>query len=141
MSQIEKEGRAAIATCCAFIEALHNSEFDKIQGWVSDNFEVYWPLTREKVNGIENFIAIKQQEKKCCEVRVQNTMYEFDEWDKSFKVSLQISLYNDGEFPPSGWDILFFDLDYEGTIIMLTEYFINCCEQPPLWRKDLVELY
>ncbi len=131
MSKMEREGQEAVAHCASFVMALYNKEFDKVERFLSDEFEVYWPLTREKFITIEDFVAIKQNSEDHGDFRIQNSMYQYDEWDKNFRVSLQVSVYKNGQHPPSAWDILFFDLDRDGTIVMLTEYCMNCCESPP----------
>lgn len=140
---IDKEqAKEAIKSCCDLWDFFNDGEWDKARKLLSEEFEAYWPQSREHIVGPDNFIELNRRYPGKHKIDVQNTTCEYDQWDKDFRISTQV--YIESKMPDGKelklYAISFFEVDRDGLIKSATEYWGDCYE-PPEWRKHLVKRY
>lgn len=107
-----------------------------------DDFEAYWPQTREKIVGRDNFIELNRRYPGEHKIEFQDSQNTYDRWDHTYKVTTQV--YIESRMPDGTemklYAISMWDVDSEGLITGAQEFWADCSE-PPAWRKDLVERF
>jgi hypothetical protein len=139
---VKREAESATKTCCELWRLFNAREWDKARKLLSNDFEAYWPQSREKIVGRNNFIELNRRYPGDHKIQILDSMCEYDEWDKEFAVSTQV--YIESKMPDGKemklYAASFFELNLDGQIKSATEYWGDTYE-PPDWRKDLVEWY
>ena len=105
-----------------------------------EDFEVYWPQTREKIVGRDNFIELNRIYPGDHKIEMQNVRSEYDRWEQSHQVITEVYIHSK---MPDGTElklfaVSFFEINGDEQIASATEYWADCSE-PPEWRKHLVE--
>jgi len=119
---------------------FNDQEWKKAHELLSEDFEAYWPQSEEIIVGADNFIEGSRRHISGYNIRIQKSMYEYDQWDKVFTISLQVFLESkkhDGN-ARDHFVVSFFEIDRDGYIKSLTEYWTNNSMRLE-WRKDLVQ--
>jgi hypothetical protein len=105
-----------------------------------DEFEAYWPQTKEKIVGRDNFIEVNRRYPGEHKIEFVDSHYVYDRWDHTYKVTTQV--YIESKMPDGSemklYAVSIWDLDHEGVITGALECWADCSE-PPVWRKDLAE--
>lgn len=116
--------------------------WDDAKALLSEDFEAYWPQTRERIRGRDNFIEVNRRYPGTHNIDFQDSVYVYDRWEQTYKVTTQV--YIESKMPDGAemklYAVSMWDLDSEGLIIGAQEFWADCSE-PPAWRKDLVERY
>lgn len=137
-----REREEAQSKCGQLWRLFNDRKWDEARKLLSENFECYWPQSREHIAGPDNFIEVNRRYPGEHKIQLHNSMAEYDVWDKEWTVSTQV--YIESKMPDGKemklYAISFFELDRDGQIKSATEYWGDTCE-PPKWRKDLVERY
>ena len=85
---------------------------------LTDEFEAYWPQSREKMAGPEKFIEVNRRYPGEHNIQLQNSMVQWDQWDQEFRVSTTVLIESkmpDGK-ETKLYGISFFELDGENLI-------------------------
>lgn len=136
MKHIVEEARGA---CSRLIRFFNDCKWDEAQPLFSDDFEAWYPQSRERIVGSEKFIEANRRYPGERTIYFQNSIAEYDVWDKEAKVSIQARADTliSGSMDRT-YLFWFIDFDRDGYIKAVTEYLASTCI-PPGWRKDLVE--
>lgn len=125
-----------------FWRHLNGKNWEEAREMLSEEFEAYWPQSREKIVGPDNFIELNRRYPGEHKIQIQNSHCEYDNWDHEYTVITQVSI--ESKMPDGKemklYGISFFELDWEGLIKGANEYWADTYN-PPDWRKDLVERY
>ncbi len=116
--------------------------WDDAKALLSEDFEAYWPQTRERIRGRDNFIEVNRRYPGTHKIDFQDSVYVYDRWEQTYKVTTEV--YIESKMPDGAemklYAVSMWDLDSEGLITGAQEFWADCSE-PPAWRKDLVERY
>lgn len=119
-----KDAERAQATCIKLWTFFNDRKWDEAKNLLSEEFEAFWPKSKEKIIGPNNFIELNRRYPGTHEIKVLNNMYEWDQWEQTFSVSTQVSIHS--KLPDNEelnlFAISFFELDHEGLIKSATEY-------------------
>lgn len=139
---MKRESEEATSKCCQLWHLFNDRQWEKARALLSEDFEAYWPQTREHIVGPDNFIELNRRYPGTHKIQIHGSMCEYDQWDKEFTVSTQVFIEST---MPDGKDLKiyaasFFEIDRDGFIKSATEYWGDTYD-PPEWRKDLVQRY
>jgi len=139
---MKREAETAKSNCCELWYYIGAKEWAKARALLTDDFEAYWPQSKERIVGADNYIEVNRRYPGGHKVEILNTMAEYDQWDLEFAVATQV--YVESKMP-EGIDIKlfavsFFELESDGLIKRATEYWADMYD-PPEWRKDLTKRY
>jgi len=139
---LKTEAEAAKQACCELWHSIGAREWEKARALLTDDFEAFWPQSKEQIVGGDNYIEINRRYPGEHKIEVHNMMAEYDQWDLEFAVTIQV--YIESKMPDGKemklYAISFFALESEGLIKSATEYWADTYE-PPQWRKGLVQRY
>jgi len=132
----------ATSTCCELWRHIEDRKWDNARRLLSEDFEAFWPQSRERIVGADNFIELNRCYPGEHKIEVLNFTCGYDQWDKEFTVSTQVHIESkapDGKINKI-YSVSFFELNLDGYIKGATEYWADIYD-PPEWRKHLVETY
>jgi len=137
----DHEGAEAVGIVCKFWNYFNLCEWDSAKNLLAEDFEAYWPQSKERVIGRDNFIEINRNYPGSRKIQVENSQCEYDRWDKIYKVS---TITNIKWEKPNGkkeelYAISFFEIDSDEIINSALEYWA-VTYPAPAWRKHLVEV-
>jgi len=116
--------------------------WDDAKELLADDFETFWPQTRERIRGRDNFIEVNRRYPGTHKIEFQDSNYVYDRWDHTYKVTTQV--YIESKMPDGSemklYAISMWDVHSEGIITGAQEFWADCSDAPA-WRKDLVERY
>lgn len=105
-------------------------------------FEAFWPQSREKFLGRDNFIEVNRTYPGRHKIDVQDVKCEHDRWEHASSVVTVVKINSqmlDGK-ELNLFAISFFEVDSDEKITAVTEYWSDCYDAPD-WRKHLVEKF
>ena len=119
---------------------FNEQRWDDARKLLSDDFEGYWPQSREKMSA-DGFIDVNRNYPGKHEGKVQNRFHEYDNWDHRSNV---ITVAHVKSEMPDGKKMEFyatsvFEIEEE-RILSLSEYWAESYPAPD-WRKQWVERY
>jgi len=116
-------------------------KWDDARVLLSDEFEAYWPQSREKFVGPDCFIEMNKNYPGTHEIQPQNDHYSYDRWEHEHHVVTEVlikSTMPDGK-KMELYAISFFEIDWEYKIKSAVEYWAESCSAPE-WRRKYVEV-
>jgi len=111
----EEDFEEAKGVCCQFWTFINNKAWDDARKMLSQEFEAYWPQTREIIVGPDNYIELNRRYPGEHKIELQNIFGELDKWELVYTISTQVRITSK---MPDGKDVLlfgisFFELDSE----------------------------
>ena len=138
----ESDEHEATSVACQLWQHLNECEWDAARELLADDFESFWPQSREKIVGPDNFISVNREYPGQGEIQVLDHKYSYDRWDKMHHITTVVRI--SWTMPDGKKDelhgISFFEIDLEGIIHAVTEYWADDYLAPE-WRKQYVETY
>lgn len=138
----ERERDEAVAVACKLWRYFNSRDWEAARKLLTDDFEAYWPQSREKIFGADNFIALNREYPGKGTIQVEDHRCGFNNWDKIFEVTTTARIKwekANGE-QEELYVISFFEINWEGQIQSAVEYWANTYPAPE-WRKSWVEKY
>lgn len=121
---------------------FNDREWAKARELLHEDFEAYWPQSRELIKGPDNFIRLNREYPGTHKIQItHNSMHHLDRWDFIHHVATEVFIKSkmpDGK-EQSVYGISFFEIDDEGLILRAREYWGDTYAAPE-WRKHLVEI-
>ncbi len=135
-----KKDDIAINTATQLWHCFNEGKWDNARRLLSEEFEAYWPQSREKIVGPDNFIELNRRYPGTHKIKIQNHQYSYDKWDHVHHVTTTV--YIESKMPDGKemtlYAVSFFEINTENQIFSATEYWADTYDAPE-WRKDLVE--
>lgn len=123
-----------------FWNHIAKQEWDKARLLLDDAFVAYWPQSKEKFNGPDNFIAVNRDYPGNHKIQVLTSTDSYDSWEHKTIVTTEV--YIESLMPDNKEMKLFaisiFEIADE-KIIELREYWAETYPAPE-WRRHLVEV-
>ena len=107
---------------------------------LSDDFQAYWPQSKERITGADNFIAVNKNYPGTHLIEFLSQSSSYDVWDYTTTVITEV--YIESKMPDGKEMKLFAISTFEimdEKIISLREYWADTYPAPE-WRKQWVEI-
>jgi len=128
----------AIEIATSLWHHIKDGEWEKARALLADDFEAYWPQSRELIKGPENFIRINREYPGTHKIEIYDTLHRLDRWD--FVDHVITEVYIQSKFPDGKetnlYAISHFEIEEE-KILEIKEYWAETYPAPE-WRKHLV---
>lgn len=85
-----RQSRPFCYGCYELWRFFNAGEWEKARKLLSDDFEAFWPQSRERIIGPDNFIELNRRYPGEHKIQIVNSMCEYDQWDMEFAVSTQV---------------------------------------------------
>ena len=140
MSDREQDEATGIA--CQLWHHFNAREWDAARKLLSDDFEAFWPQSRERIIGADNFITVNREYPGKGEIQIEDSRYGYDSWDHTHEVTttVRIKWEKANGKKEELFAISFFEIDSDGLIKSAVEYWAETYPAPE-WRKKYVESY
>lgn len=130
----------ATQVCITFWNHISTRNWEAARKLLGHDFEAHWPQSHEIFPSPETYVEVNRIYPGEHKIQVLNSMCEYDQRDLSFSVSTQVQIESK---MPDGKEmklfaISFFEIDSEGLISSVTEYWADSYEAPE-WRRHLVK--
>jgi hypothetical protein len=121
-------------------ELFRERRWDEAKELLAEAFEAWWPQSREKIVGPDNFIEVNRTYPGTHKIRVEDVRRQYDRWDHVTHVTTVV--YIESQMPDGKemklYATSFFEVNSDSLITSATEYWADTYEAPA-WRKNLVE--
>jgi ketosteroid isomerase-like protein len=123
-----------------FWTALAEKNWDKLKTLFADEFEAYWPQSKELFKSADAFIEMNRAYPGTHKFEFYNSSHSYDQWEHRDHYTSEVKITSE---MPDGKTMNLFAISYfeieEGLIVSMREYWAECYAAPD-WRKHLVEV-
>lgn len=138
----DREKDKATRIACQLWRYLNEREWDSARKLLAGDFAAFWPQSREKLIGADNFITLNREYPGKGEIQIEDSRYGYDRWDHIHEVTTTVRIKWQ---KPDGtqeelYAISFFEVGSDGLIKSAVEYWAETYPAPE-WRKRWVERY
>jgi ketosteroid isomerase-like protein len=123
-----------------FWNCISEQRWDAAKELLSDDFEAYWPQSKEKIVGADNFISVNSNYPGTHKIEFCNRTSSYDVWDHATTVITEV--YIESKMPDGKEMKLFAISTFEimdEKIMSLREYWAETYPAPE-WRKQWVQI-
>lgn len=132
----------AVKACKKLWSYFNTSEWDEARKLLTDDFEAFWPQSREHITSPENFIEINRRYPGEHRIELQGAICESNSETKGYLITTHV--YIESKMPDGKemklFATSFFGLTQDRLIKSATEYWADTYEAPE-WRRDLVRKF
>lgn len=119
---------------------LSEKKWDKLKTLFSDEFEAYWPQSKELFKSTDAFIEMNRTYPGTHKFEFYNSSHSYDQWDHRDHYISEVKITSE---MPDGKTMNLFAVSYfeieDGLIVSMREYWADCFPAPE-WRRHLVEV-
>ena len=123
-----------------FWRCISEQKWNEARQMLSEDFEAYWPQSKEKIVGADNFSAVNSNYPGTHKIEFLNHTSSYDVWDHSTTVITEV--YIESKMP-DGKEMKLFAIStfviMDRKIVSLREYWADTYPAPE-WRKQWVEI-
>ena len=119
---------------------LAEKKWDTLKTLFSDEFEAYWPQSKELFKSADAFIEMNRTYPGTHKFEFYNSSHSYDQWDHRDHYISEVKITS--EMPDGKTMNLYAVSNFEiedGLIVSMREYWADCFP-PPEWRRNLVEV-
>ena len=123
-----------------FWSFISEQKWNEAKRLLSNDFEAYWPQSKEKIVGADNFIAVNSNYPGTHKIEFHNQNSSYDAWDHATIVTTEV--YIESKMPDDKEMKLFAISTFkimDEKIVSLREYWADTYPAPE-WRKQWVEI-
>lgn len=130
----------ASQTVTGYWNALAEKNWTKLKSLFAEEFEVYWPQSKELFKSADAFIEMNQTYPGIHKFEFYNDTHTYDQWEHHDHYISEVKITSE---MPDGKTVTTFAISYfeirDGLIVEMREYWAECYPAPE-WRKHLVEV-
>lgn len=135
----DREEERATEIACRFWNHIANQDWAAVRESLTDEFEAYWPQSKEKIVGPDNFVEINRNYPGKGNIQVENWRWGYDRWEHISEVTTTTRI--SWERPDGKTEELFaislFEINWKGKIQSAVEYWAETYPAPE-WRQKWV---
>ena len=124
-----------------FWNHFNNRDWDFAESLLSEDFEAFWPQSREKIVGSKNFIEVNRTYPVTHKIEILNSRQSYENRENVYQVTTEV--YIESKMPDRKeiklFAISFFEVS-DDKILSIKEYWADTYPAPE-WRSHLVERY
>lgn len=129
----------ASETVRAYWAALAEQNWDKLRTLFAEEFEAYWPQSKELFKSADAFIEMNRTYPGRHKFQFYNSTHSYDQWEHHDYYVSEVQITSE---MPDGKTMNLFAVSHfeieDGLIVSMREYWADCYPAPE-WRKKYVE--